>query len=579
LSLQWHKFPLYFFLLLSCFLKPSVTFAGLVINEFLADPNGSDGGKEFVELLSTGPGAFNLSEVQFQFANGSVGPQWETRWSFSGQRWLAEGERFLLVDRNWMGPEPFDVEVGLGLQNGPDAIRIVQGSQVLDMVGYGQLTDPAMVEGSAVALPVGLSLMRKPDGRDTGDNSLDFHAGLPTAGSANYQDYAMEAVTVEMDPPSLAEVGGSILLKVLLWNSGLQDLQPAEASVVLQSGSGQQTRVLDTFYAGCSADGSSQLSVVFIPVSKGRFSVILQLHIQDSTRQLEVCLGNIQVGCGAAFLSEILSTPASHQGEWIEIQAGAEGADLRECMIRDEDGDWRALPPVELRPHEFLLVAQDSVALHGWHHENLMSGLIIDCPVDQLNMVLREMPSSWPSLNNSAPDGRNFADRVYLADGLGIIDHFTLPGDENSADSYGNSWERRSHDPHSLFWPDWRPSVAVQGGTPGCNNSVGAVAVSSGVLKIEPRVLDAHLGESVAHVRFSLDQGEHGWHVEIFDLWGAMVRDLGGAESGPGPAEVIWDGRDDRGHPVVKGGYVVLLLKSREDGVFSPSVKHLLVVR
>ena len=42
--------------------------AELVINEFLPDPAGSDGGREFVELFNVGPVAVGLDEVVLQFA-------------------------------------------------------------------------------------------------------------------------------------------------------------------------------------------------------------------------------------------------------------------------------------------------------------------------------------------------------------------------------------------------------------------------------------------------------------------------------------------------------------------------------
>jgi len=50
-----------------------------------------------------------------------------------------------------------------------------------------------------------------------------------------------------------------------------------------------------------------------------------------------------------------------------------------------------------------------------------------------------------------------------------------------------------------------------------------------------------------------------GWDVRIFDLWGRVVRDLGGDRLGPGARDLTWDGYDDRGHAVPAGGYIVLL--------------------
>ncbi len=234
------------------FLTSDAAVAGLVINEFLPDPHGADAGQEFVELLNTGPGSLNLEGVAFQFANGSVGPEWVTRWVCTTGVWLDQGERFLLVDRNWMGNQSGDAEVWLGLQNGPDAIRLLAGGEVLDLVGYGSLTDPDMMEGGPVDVSVGLSLMRKPDGRDTDENHLDFTSGEPTPGEVNFHNHEIEVVSVAMDPSSLAEPGVSVLLEVTLRNTGLLNLPPGQAHLLLHSSNGETTPLLETFFAGCS---------------------------------------------------------------------------------------------------------------------------------------------------------------------------------------------------------------------------------------------------------------------------------------------------------------------------------------
>jgi len=553
--------------------------AGLVINEFLPDPAGADAGKEFVEFLNTGPGPINLHGLEFQFANGSTGPEWETRLLIEEQKWLAEGDRFLVVDRNWAGEEPFDAEAWLGLQNGPDAIRLVHADAVLDLVGYGALTDVEMMEESAAPMVMGLSILRRPDGYDTNNNSLDFITGQPSPGQVNFQDYEMEVVQVDIEPPSLAETGANVLLEMTLSNKGLLDLGPTAMALVLQNENGGNTTVLETLFSGCQAGETCRLALSMTPARKGRFSIILEFSISDGPEPLGVFLGKLQVGCGAVFLSEALAAPSFHQGEWIEVQAEVDGVNTGEYFIRDEEGDWRLLPEKSLERGQFLVVAQDSAALVAWHRENLNQGLVLDCPADQMNQVLRKFSGTWPSLNNSPPEDRLYADRIYLADTDGVVDHVTLPGDEQDFDFRGKSWERMTHDGQSFAWGRWRSCVAATGGTPGCPNSVAHKGTTGHELEVDPAILDAFQGESICHVRFNLEEGEVGWHVEVFDLWGELIRDLGGADSGPGPGHIIWDTRDEFGNMVASGGYVVLLLKSRDDGIFSPSAKQLVVVR
>ena len=85
----------------------------LLINEFLPDPEGADGGREFVELMNTGSQAVDLLGVGLEFANGIEGAVWDSRWVCAESTVLPAGARFLLVDRNWMGEESGQVEVGL----------------------------------------------------------------------------------------------------------------------------------------------------------------------------------------------------------------------------------------------------------------------------------------------------------------------------------------------------------------------------------------------------------------------------------------------------------------------------------
>jgi len=554
--------------------------AGLVINEFLADPAGADAGREFVELVNTGPGAINLLGVEFQFANGSVGPQWTTRWQLDTDWWLSEGVFFLLADRNWQGEADHHVQVWLGLQNGTDAIRLLLQGETLDLVGYGPLTDLDLVEGGAVPLVTGLSLARRPDGNDTNNNHNDFVSATPTPGSANFNEYDLKIESVSFEPPSLTHAGQSLILTGVLLNVGLLDIPTTEMRVLLRSGSGNNETVLETLFAGCAINQDCQLFLGFAPNDMGRFNVFLELNLPAENDPLEIQVGQLQVGAGEIYLSEVLSAPPSHQGEWVEIMAGAENINLGNYKMRDEEGDWKNLPSVNLQPGEFLVVAQDSAALVQWHQENLAQGMVLDCPEDQMTGSLRHLPGSWPSLNNNPPEDRAFADRVYLADAEGnVLDHVTLPGSDSLPDGMGLSWERMSHYPSSSGWRQWRSCSAAQGGTPGCANSVADLLPTELELSVEPPLLDYELGIWVTHIRFVLDDDEENWHVEVFDLWGAKVRDLGGAIGGPGARDLVWDGRDEQGHRVPVGGYVVLLHKSQDNQSFRPVAKALVVVR
>ena len=124
----------------------------------------------------------DLGGWQLQFANGADGPVWQTRWSGQAGQALAPRARFLIVDSGWTAPPPGDAEVVLGLQNGPDAIRLTHAGVAVDVVGYGALTDPRLMETAPAPLAAGRAIARRPDGRDTGDNAADFVTTVPTPG-------------------------------------------------------------------------------------------------------------------------------------------------------------------------------------------------------------------------------------------------------------------------------------------------------------------------------------------------------------------------------------------------------------
>ena len=130
----------------------------------------------------------SLDGVALEFHNGS-GAGWMVVWRAPNGIVLAPDALFVLGD-DAVTPAP-NVVFALALQNGPDAIRLVDANgAVLDMVGYGGLDDAAYVEtlGAAV-VDAGQSIARTPDGRDTGDNASDFVAATPTPGRRNVARY------------------------------------------------------------------------------------------------------------------------------------------------------------------------------------------------------------------------------------------------------------------------------------------------------------------------------------------------------------------------------------------------------
>ena len=173
--------------LLAC-MDPAPARADLVINEIYYDHPGVDTGREFVELLNRGLDPVDLSCHLLEFIDGATGRS-RFLWQGASGSILPAGERLLVGGADVDGS---DAPLLGSLENGPDAIRLISGSGTEDLVGYGET---AYCEGEpALDVSPGLSLSRRPDGRDTGDNSSDFVPARPSPGFA--------------DPPPMNATGG-----------------------------------------------------------------------------------------------------------------------------------------------------------------------------------------------------------------------------------------------------------------------------------------------------------------------------------------------------------------------------------
>lgn len=154
----------------------------VVISEVLYDAEGSDTGKEFVELYNPSSSPVNLTDWILERGNGASAGDWLTEVVFDSV--IPENGFFLIGEIEVTGA---DVTTTLDLQNGPDAVRLLDPlGAVVDLVGYGNTTafsSTEYFEGTpAPEVIPGHSLERKPgfldplagNGQDTNDNAVDF---------------------------------------------------------------------------------------------------------------------------------------------------------------------------------------------------------------------------------------------------------------------------------------------------------------------------------------------------------------------------------------------------------------------
>jgi len=544
----------------------------VTLNEVLYDPDGADGGHEFVELHNGGPTPVCLSGIRLQFANGAVGDVWHGRWTGGPADTLASGGLFLVVDQGWQGPAP-DAVASLGLQNGPDAVRLERDGEVLDLLGYGDLAHAALYEGQPHAgAGGGASLARRPDGHDTDRNHLDWTVlARPTPGEPNYPTYGLEIASSRAEPPSLTGPGRDVALDLDIVVSGLSALPAAEVRLVDGDGS-----VLDAVWsAGVVSGAAGRLVFHWQPSRAGTADLHLHWSLPESAGACLVApVGRYVADLPPLVLAEVMAAPSNDACEWVEVAvAGAASVDLGDYALADADGGTCALPSRLLSPGERCVLVQSFETYDRWWGVILGGADAWPCPVVSPEHHALEPAGSWPTLNNSAPADREYADRIHLLDDAGtVLDHATV-GWAGAAVPSGRSLERSGLAPTGHDLRLWRASTATTGSTPGCENALEAEVPAAGSL-----VVTGGTGDDGLLFTFALGDPERAWRLEIFDLTGRRVRSLGGDALGAGPRRITWDGADDRGRSLSREAVIALLTVTGADGARIRRIKTLAVV-
>lgn len=156
--------------------------ASVVIQEVLYDGPGTDTDDVFTELFGT-PGT-DLTGWSLAGINGGDGQVYLTL-DLSGLV-IPEDGIFVIATSSANSALALerDFIANVDWQNGPDALHLLYGTQLMDALQYGDAGLYNAGEGSYAADVTGaVSLSRDIFGTDTNDNSIDFTAGTPTPGS------------------------------------------------------------------------------------------------------------------------------------------------------------------------------------------------------------------------------------------------------------------------------------------------------------------------------------------------------------------------------------------------------------
>jgi hypothetical protein len=513
----------------------------VLLNEVYYDHPGRDEGFEFVELLNTSADASSLGGYRLDFHDGASSG-WVTIWEAQiddtigglGGLFVIGGEGIA----RWC-----DVVFDLGLQNGPDAICLVNRGGVVDVLGYGPLDDPAFFEGrSAPDVSPGFGLARVPDGNDTNDNQSDFIAAQPSPGRFNVpRDDVMIRVGEGTSSRAVWPGATSEIIRLCVSNSGLCAVARGAASVELEDSTGLLTRVVGSVVNDVELAPGDSLEVAFtVELEFGyHFASARVLYPPDERTGNNVLNLVRWVGAVPLVVSEVMSHPRSGCPEYIELfNAGGESYDLAGHWLRDAAHAPARVAststPVE--PGGFAVLTSDEKALRGCF-AGLGTGVV-------------EIEGAWPSLNHT---GGSEADSIVLLDSL-MLPLIRVSYPPQPADSRGRSLERV--DLYASAGPAiWVLSHDPRGGSPGQRHAGAILNRPDGPgVRASPNPFDPW-GSETLFLTIPEQPVSSRVVVSIFDIRGRRVKDVGAPARLP--SVVAWDGTDNEGRLVVPGFYVV----------------------
>jgi hypothetical protein len=472
------------------------------ISEILYDPAGSDTGYEFVELFNPGPAAISLAGLRLEAGDGAAPGRWTARWSAGVLDSVPALGRFV-IGGALVTPAP-DAIVTLGLQNGPDAVRLVWPDGATEVVGYGALAYPEYFCGApAIDVPGGQSLARLPDDADAGTNALDFAAAEPSPGRANQvrRDAAIERGSLRAEPAQPA-AGRPLRISAVVLDRGSEALAAAagrtEATV-------DGTLLAAAELPAIAPGDSARIELELPGLAEGIHTVALVAVLSaDERPDDDADTLRVRAGSGPLEITEIQFHPAAGEGEWVEVRARAAGdVPLDDFVLADRVSAGSRLPAGSppLERDSLAVLAQDRAALLA-RFPGLDGRRVIEV-------------SPWPALNNS-DDSSGFADAVVLRGRDG------LPCDRVDYSARGI----RAGVPIELGATGWGED-SDPAGTPLAPPRV-APAIA-GTFALAPR--RAAVGASPT-VAWSLPWARAWLSAEIFDLSGRLVSRWGEADVG-----------------------------------------------
>ncbi len=199
--------------------------AGVVINQVLYDPVGTESGGEAVELKNSGSSAVDISGWIIMSESSDADA------TIPSNTVVQPGNTFLIADEGWDDSKDdsdwksADYEEKITLGNTDSGIALLYNGSVVDAVGWGDEAniEDGLYEGSpASPVAVGKALLRTQDSDDNSEDFMesaaDFMPGIPVPVTANV---TISVPSIEISPSLNLAPEGTLSIK----NNGDEDIE------------------------------------------------------------------------------------------------------------------------------------------------------------------------------------------------------------------------------------------------------------------------------------------------------------------------------------------------------------------
>ncbi len=532
----------WFLLALFSLVLPDLSNSQIILNEVYYDPPGTDEGYEFVELISLADASLSLGGYVIEFHDGAS-EGWVRIWEGNYADTILRGGLFVVGGERVVPPA--DAIDDLGMQNGPDAVRLVRGAVEVDLVGYGSLDDPRYYEGNpAPDVVSGWSVARSFDGVDTGDNAADFERAEPSPGRFNVarRDVALRRAARTPGSEACERTCVEVFVFYVV-DRGVEPIEAGAVTVELADSTEMGTPlVVSRDIPGTIVAGDSAAVEFEIELAEGYHRVYAcAVYTGDERAENDTTRMFRRVGRSPVLVSEVMSHPKPGCPEYVELfNAGWTPYELTGHWIRDDSHEPQmiASTPRAIPPGGFIVLTPDS-------------GGLMACFTSLRSDAVLEIEGQWPSLNQTG-SGKE-ADSVIVLDPSFVpVDRVAYPPQPSATG--GRSLERvdlfSGAGPHT-----WVLCGADAGGSPGERSPNSRSAPPEGErVTVSPNPFDPLRQEGLIAVIPRRKETER-VVVAVFDLNGYRVVDLG--STAVLPSTFIWDGANAEGRTVPPGIYIL----------------------